>query len=349
MSYEKHREIFATRMGLPESSRRKHEPSETRRIAEEIMRQPDNQHSWDEAYGRALARQDAQAIQREKAKTLVSSPKTYSGRVNLVIIGLLILICLLLAHKAYAQGSTVIRGAAAGTTPANNATVTSVDANHKALDVNIAAGGGTGGGPSDAAPNAAASESDTARQKVTTVLRLLDASLGAGVQMVTAKGTQAGGLWVECKVGCAGGATTPSDAFANPTTAGLQATFNMLYNGATWDRARGDTTNGLWVNCKNGCAGGSSTPSDAFANPTTAGLGMSFLMMWNGTNWDRIKGDTTSGLWMNLKNATIAVTQSGGWSFPLPLRSTSLWIQARQQQPRAARGTCAIRTVQGTR
>lgn len=122
------------------------------------------------------------------------------------------------------------------------------------LNVNIQAGGGTGGGPSDTAANAAASESDTARQKVIAVIRLLDTGQSAGSQLVTAKGDQTSGLWVNCKSGCAGGSSTPADTFATPTTAGLTLTFPMLWNGATFDRQYGDKTNGAFVNIKNSVA-----------------------------------------------------------------------------------------------
>jgi hypothetical protein len=59
----------------------------------------------------------------------------------------------------------------------------------------------------------------------------------------------------------------------------------------------------LHVTCDSGCsgAGGSTTPTNAFANPTTAGLTMSFNAMWNGSSWDLVKGDTTNGLWVNVK------------------------------------------------
>jgi len=47
--------------------------------------------------------------------------------------------------------------------------------------------------------------------------------------------------------GCAGGAATPADAYANPTTAGLQMAFNMGWNGATWDRFQMDGSKNLKV------------------------------------------------------------------------------------------------------
>lgn len=112
------------------------------------------------------------------------------------------------------------------------------------------------------------------------------------------------------------GATTPADAFANPTTAltewalggvfngttwdrrrsatadalastGMAATGLMGYNGATWDRLRSDTTNGLQVNVK--ALAGAITPADTYANPTTAIQSWSLLAGYNGTTWDRLK------------------------------------------------------------
>ena len=53
----------------------------------------------------------------------------------------------------------------------------------------------------------------------------------------------------------------------------------------------------LDVNCTGGCAGGgSTTPSDAFANPTTANLDFSLLGGWNGATWDRLTSTTANGL-----------------------------------------------------
>lgn len=106
-------------------------------------------------------------------------------------------------------------------------------------------------------------------------------------------------LWVNCRVGCASGATTPTDAFANPTTAALNMTFSMGWNGATWDRLLVDASKFLKVNCASGCAGGSTTPTDAFANPTTAGLQMVFPVAWNGATWDRLQADGSKFLKVN--------------------------------------------------
>lgn len=120
------------------------------------------------------------------------------------------------------------------------------------------------------------------------------------------------GLWVNCKSGCAGGSTTPTDAFANPTTAGLSAAFNMGWNGATWDRLQVDASKFLKVNCATGCSGGATTPSDAFANPTTAGLSASFNMGWNGATWDRLKSTTANGLVVDVSRVQGNVTATQG-------------------------------------
>ena len=66
---------------------------------------------------------------------------------------------------------------------------------------------------------------------------------------------------VNCVVGCSGGASTPADAFATPTTASLNMAFPMVWNGATWDRWYGDKTNGAFVNVK-------ALPSITIANTT---------------------------------------------------------------------------------
>lgn len=114
-------------------------------------------------------------------------------------------------------------------------------------------------------------------------------------------------LKVNCASGCAGGSTTPADAFANPTTAGLQMVFPVGWNGATWDRLQVDASKFLKVNCASGCAGGSTTPSDAFANPTTAGLQATFNMGWNGATWDRLKSTTANGLVVDVSRLQTAI------------------------------------------
>lgn len=114
-------------------------------------------------------------------------------------------------------------------------------------------------------------------------------------------------LPVSC-VNCGSSATVlMADATGNPTIP-QNAAFSMAYNGTTWDRQRGDTTNGLWVNCKTGCGAASATlQTDAYANGTVPQSG-SFMSVYNGSTWDRLRGDVTSGAFVNIKNSSIAVT-----------------------------------------
>jgi hypothetical protein len=118
-------------------------------------------------------------------------------------------------------------------------------------------------------------------------------------------------LDVNCIVGCAGGATyLDADSIANQTVSAVHGQ-TYMYNGVTWDRVRGSILGGLEVNCITGCAGGSSTPTDAFANPTTAGIQQTFNMVYNGATWDRLRGTVAGGALVNISNASIAVTNAG--------------------------------------
>jgi len=64
------------------------------------------------------------------------------------------------------------------------------------------------------------------------------------------------GLDVNCLNCGAGGATyLDADGIVNQTASAVHGQ-TYMYNGVTWDRIRGDTTNGMWVNCKTGCSAG---------------------------------------------------------------------------------------------
>jgi len=67
-----------------------------------------------------------------------------------------------------------------------------------------------------------------------------------------------------------------------------------MFNGLSFDRARGDTTNGLDVDVTR-MPGGAFTPADATANPTGVMGTETFPMLYNGTTWDRWRGTTTNG------------------------------------------------------
>lgn len=135
------------------------------------------------------------------------------------------------------------------------------------------------------------------------------------------------------------GSNTPSDSFTNPTNAvpdqsflmgfngalwdrlrstqngadgvavssvgNLQVVaFPMMWNGASFDRFRGDATNGLQIQ-------GTFTNSDAFAAGTKVLVVMSELAGFNGTTWDRTRHSftqTTTGVAANGAGTSVDMT-----------------------------------------
>jgi len=104
-----------------------------------------------------------------------------------------------------------------------------------------------------------------------------------------------------------------ADNDANPTTSRVGANL-LLWDGATWDRAPGNAADGALVNLGTNndvTVTGSVTVSgtvtadtelpaatalaDADANPTTSRIGANALL-FNGTTWDRMRGDIANGL-----------------------------------------------------
>ena len=80
-------------------------------------------------------------------------------------------------------------------------------------------------------------------------------------------------------------------AVGDNITDGVGVLNPYLFDGTNFDRARGDSTNGMDVDVTRlpTNSGGATTPSDAFANPTTALTGFSLLGGFNGTTWDRVR------------------------------------------------------------
>lgn len=86
-----------------------------------------------------------------------------------------------------------------------------------------------------------------------------------------------------------------ADATANPTTTKV-GSFCHVYNGTTWDRIRGDTTNGIDVDVTRvqGTVTVDSeliTPAalaDGVANPTVTSVGV-YNSIYNGTTWERVR------------------------------------------------------------
>lgn len=93
------------------------------------------------------------------------------------------------------------------------------------------------------------------------------------------------------------------DAFSN----GVGAFSPCLFNGVTCDRQRGTIANGAQVDVTR--LGGSSTPSDAFANPTTTNVLWVLNSLFNGTTWDRARSATADAL------ASTGLTAAGNMVF----------------------------------
>lgn len=164
-------------------------------------------------------------------------------------------------------------------------------------------------------------------------------------------------LFVDCAVGCAGGTfNNNSDAVATSATNGQTAAWLYAFNGTTFDRLQVDGSKFLKVNCAAGCSGGSTTPADAFANPTTAGLQFDLLAGFNGTTWDRLRSSTANGLQVDVTRVQGSVAVTGTfWQATQPVSAASLPLPtgaatAAKQPALGTAGTPSadVITVQGT-
>lgn len=98
---------------------------------------------------------------------------------------------------------------------------------------------------------------------------------------------------------------TQADGLADTANGLYASALNYLYNGATWDRIRGDIANGVDVDVtRSALPSGAATSanqttligrfvaaaalSDAQANPTTTRVG-AVLQAFNGSTWDRLR------------------------------------------------------------
>jgi hypothetical protein len=115
-----------------------------------------------------------------------------------------------------------------------------------------------------------------------------------------------------------------TDDFANPTAPAV-GSFVLVYDGSTWDRLPGNSTDGALVNlgANNDVSVSGSVsingsvdtelPAAApltndFANPTAPAVG-AFLMGLDGSAWDRLPGNITHGLLVNTgANNTVIIT-----------------------------------------
>lgn len=125
-------------------------------------------------------------------------------------------------------------------------------------------------------------------------------------------------------------------------TSGILPTGLMNHNGTNWDKVKGDTTSGLWVNIKNATASpipitGTKTPADTYTNPTDAVNSYSLSGLFNGTTWDRMRGDITNGLDVDITRLPyVAADNSTNSTTKLPVLSaranaaTQTWTEGNQ-------------------
>jgi hypothetical protein len=212
-------------------------------------------------------------IETTQAPVKVEAESKINSRMIAIALWIIVflLILLLSGVKLHAQSVTV-RGVPLGTTTAANVTVTAACiANHNCFDVDllniphIICDSGCGG---------AASFSDNSAFTVgTTAINVIGAYYTSGSAPTLSTGNAGrvrmdsnSYLYTDCVVGCSGGATTPADAFSNPTTAGLQFDLLAGFNGTTWDRLRDDTNKYLYVDCAIGCSAASNYALESGGN-----------------------------------------------------------------------------------
>lgn len=177
-----------------------------------------------------------------------------------------------------------------------------------------------------------------------TVGGTVTANAGTGTFIV---GDGGGSLTIDGSVSVTGAVDTElpaavalADDTANPTVPGVSA-FAMVFDGTTWDRARGTSVDGVLVNLGANndvtvtsgtvtanagtgtfTVGGSvsvtgavdtelpaaAALADNTANPTTTSVG-ALAMLFDGTTWDRAPGTSVDGLLVNLgANNDVTVT-----------------------------------------
>lgn len=117
-----------------------------------------------------------------------------------------------------------------------------------------------------------------------------------------------------------------ADNVVSPTAPAVGA-FGLYFDGTNWDRVRGDQTDGLLVNLGTNndvtVTGAVDTElptavalTDNTVNPTVPGVS-AFGMVFDGATWDRMLGDSTDGVLVNL-GTNNDVTVSGAVDTELP-------------------------------
>jgi len=151
----------------------------------------------------------------------------------------------------------------------------------------------------DDASTAAVTENQFAPVRISTRRALLVEGVASGTNLNVNLAASAATVTVDTELPAA---AALADAAANPTTPTVGAAA-LLYNGATWDRMRGDTTNGLDVDVTRVTGTvtvdtelpAAAALADATANPTVPGVG-GFMLGYNGATWDRVRTANTGRL-----------------------------------------------------
>jgi hypothetical protein len=107
---------------------------------------------------------------------------------------------------------------------------------------------------------------------------------------------------------------------AAPPSIGTTVAIVDATNPAAPNQAGVDSSGNLKVNCLVGCSAGSGTGADNADGVAAVGTGLgssvSYGYVYNGTSWDRLRGDATNGAFVNVKqlpaNASVNLNQVGG-------------------------------------
>lgn len=136
--------------------------------------------------------------------------------------------------------------------------------------------------------------------------------------------------------------TSSSDGESNTVNRMCTEGHMMSFNGTTWDRVRGDTTNGVDVDVTRlpALAAGtnyvgkvvvgngtndvavSTSFGDTQSNTQNALIVDSHANLFNGTTWDRMRGDITNGLDVDVTRVPAPLSTSGNGTAATALRVT---------------------------
>lgn len=102
--------------------------------------------------------------------------------------------------------------------------------------------------------------------------------------------------------GAGGGGTASTFGAAFP---GMGTAIGVK-SGANMTNLTADGSNNLNVNCASGCSGGSfNNNSDNVATSAANGQAAAWNYVWDGSAWDRLYGDSTNGVFANIKTSVL--------------------------------------------